>query len=148
MRFLLAALAAFFVSACVAGMPPVTEQVAERCGHRLNWYPGYKAELRKRNADREILERYLDDAETLIFNAAYNETPPQSRRTSAHVAVWVSRAALDAHIARKTPNNSMPAGVVVWIDEAGCITKKEVIPLLILDYLLRGKPFLPGGRES
>lgn len=148
MRFLLAALAAFFVSACVADAPPVTEQVAERCGHRLNWYPGYKAEIRQRNAGREVLERYLDEAETVAFNKAYNETPPQSHRTSANVAVWVARAALDAHLARQTPNNSMPAGIVVWIGGDGCIQTKEIIPLLIIESLLSGHAFIPGGRES
>lgn len=148
MRFMLAATLAFFVSACVADTTPPVTHIAERCGHRLNWYPGYKAEVRKRNADREILERYMDAAETVVFNKAYNETPPQSHRTSAHVAVWVARAALDAHLARQTPNNSMPAGIVVWIGGDDCIQHKEVIPLLIIEHLLSGHAYIPGGRES
>jgi hypothetical protein len=148
--FLTAALAAFFMSGCMPESPPKTTiSAAENlCGSDISFYENYKADVIARNPGIELLEMYLDQADVALFVKGYNETPPQSHETSPHIALWTSKDALDAHLNQRPINNSIPGANVLFIDASNCITRIETIPFFILEYLLRGHPFIPGSRES
>ncbi len=148
--FSIAALAAFFMSGCMPESPPKTTiSTAEKlCGSDISFYENYKADVIAQNPGRELLEMYLDHADVALFVKGYNETPPQSHEESPHIALWTSKGALDAHLNHKPINNSIPGANVLFIDESDCITRIETIPFFILEYLLRGHPFIPGSRES
>ena len=149
-NFLIAFVAVAALSGCVNTEPPqVVISAAEKlCVSEIYFYENYKADVIAQNPGRELLEMYLDKADVALFVKGYNETPPQSHETSPHIALWTSKDALDAHLNQRPINNSIPGANVLFIDASNCITRIETIPFFILEYLLRGLPFIPGGRSA
>lgn len=116
---------------------------AARCS--TAWYPEWKQEVRDRNAGAQIMERFLTGDALMEFVSAYNESPPKSDKRAGGVAVWVHAEMLKAHLERRLMGGTTaPTALVVWLDDKGCISETEVIPLLILDKLLQGIPFVAG----
>ena len=149
-NFLIVILSAIALSGCVSKEPPqVIMSAAEKlCGSDISFYDNYKADVIAQNPGVELLEMYLDKADVALFVKGYNETPPQSHETSPHIALWTSKDALDAHLNQRPINNSIPGANVLFIDASNCITRIETIPFFILEYLLRGLPFINGGKSA
>lgn len=149
-RFLISILSAIALSGCVNnGPPPPVISAAEKlCGSDIAFYDNYKADIISKNAGIAVLEMYLDDASVALFIKGYNETPPQSHEDSKHIAIWSSKAALDAHLNQRLINNSIPGANVLFIDGSNCITRIEIIPFFALEYLLRGLPVIAGGKSA
>lgn len=138
MRICLSLIFALFVALCSYGV-----NAEARCS--TAWYPDWKLEVRERNAGAQIMERFLVGDELSEFVSAYNESPPKSDKKAGAVAVWVHAVMLKAHLERRLiGGTTAPTALVVWLDGKGCISETEVIPLLILDKLLQGIPFVAG----
>ena len=123
MRICLSLIVAAFVALFSVGASACETQMFE------DW----RADTIKRNSP-QLLENILSEPLRVEFVAAYNASPPVSDKNAAKVAVYY----LPPH----------PMFLVVWIDETGCIDNTEQIPAVVMNKLLRGIPFIPGGKQS
>lgn len=111
-------------------------------------YTTWRADVMMRNQGVPLFESYMEGDKLQEFVAAYNETPPKSNKQPAAVAVWIHKLMLSAHLSRKMLGNTVPTALVVWVDDDGCLTETEVIPLMVMDKLLSGVPFTGPSREQ
>jgi len=48
----------------------------------------------------------------------------------------------------KNKDGTFPNSLVVWIDDKGCILETEIIPILVMNSLLKGVPYILNQKEG
>ena len=120
---------------------------ASRC--ETAWYPEWKEDVRLRNINEPLVENYLSDIKTLEFISAYNESPPKSNKEAKNVSVWIHMSQLEIYTRNmKNKDGTFPNSLVVWIDDKGCILETEIIPILVMNSLLKGVPYILNQKEG